>query len=112
MNIDLPEAERLIRLAVAVDSRNSAFLDSLAWVQFRRGNLKEARKNIELALSCLESPEDAGTILFHAGEIALAQGEPAAALDYFRRALASPEDIELDPEAVRARIDELEKTQQ
>lgn len=112
LNIDLPEAERLIRLAVAVDSRNSAFLDSLAWVQFRRGNLKEARKNIELALSCLESPEDAGTILFHAGEIALAQGEPAAALDYFRRALASPEDIELDPEAVRARIDELEKTQQ
>ena len=112
LNIDLPEAERLIRLAVAVDSRNSAFLDSLAWVQFRRGNLKEARKNIELALSCLESPEDAGTILFHAGEIALAQGEPAAALDYFRRALTSPEDIELDPEAVRARIDELEKTQQ
>ena len=112
LNIDLPEAERLIRLAVAVDSRNSAFLDSLAWVQFRRGNLKEARKNIELALSCLESPEDAGTILFHAGEIALAQGEPAAALDYFRRALTSPEDIELDPEAVRVRIDELEKTQQ
>ena len=63
-------------------------------------------------MSCLESPEDAGTILFHAGEIALAQQDRAAALDYFRRALTSPEDIELDPEAVRARIDELEKTQQ
>lgn len=112
LNIDLPEAERLIRLAVAVDSRNSAFLDSLAWVQFRRGDLKEARKNIGLALKYLESPEDAGTILLHAGEIALAQQERAAALDYFRRALASPENVEFNPEAVRARIEELEKAQQ
>ncbi len=41
-NRELPEAHRLIALAVQKQPDNSAFLDSLAWVHFRAGNLPAA----------------------------------------------------------------------
>ncbi len=111
LNLELPESERLIRLALTIDSHNSAFLDSLAWVQFRQGKLQEAQDSIELAIKCLDSSRDAGTLLFHAGEIALARKKTDLALKYFKQALESPENIEFNPEDARKRIAELEKVQ-
>jgi tetratricopeptide (TPR) repeat protein len=40
---DLVRAERLIRQAVADSPRNSAYLDSLGWVRYKRGDFAAAR---------------------------------------------------------------------
>ena len=50
---DLPEAEKLIRRAVAQDPDNGAYLDSMGWVLFRLGNLTEARAHLERALTLM-----------------------------------------------------------
>src|SRR5262249_12679922 len=64
-NQHLEEAERMIRKALELDKQqrnsndallgvdsdrdNAAYVDSLGWVLFRRGKLKEARKQLEKA---------------------------------------------------------------
>ena len=48
---DLPEAETLIRRAVAQDPDNGAYLDSMGWVLFRLGKFSDARVHLERALA-------------------------------------------------------------
>jgi tetratricopeptide (TPR) repeat protein len=68
---NLDEAERMIRKALALDAEqrktlvderdekeNAAFLDSLGWVLFRRGQLEPARRWLEKAASAMEGQED------------------------------------------------------
>ncbi len=47
---DLSEAEDLIRRAIEQDPDNGAYLDSMGWVHFRRGNLDAARSELEKAV--------------------------------------------------------------
>jgi tetratricopeptide (TPR) repeat protein len=72
-NKNLAEAERIIRKAIALDREqretrdalgldpdrdNAAYVDSLGWVLFRRGKLKEARKELEKAAELPDGKED------------------------------------------------------
>ena len=59
--------------------------DALAWTAYKAGKIPEARKAAEQALRL--GTRDA-RILYHAGLIARAAGDEAAARDYLRRALA------------------------
>ncbi|MCZ6817435.1 MAG: tetratricopeptide repeat protein, partial [Planctomycetota bacterium] len=54
----LEEAEKLIRIAVAAQPRNAAFLDSLGWVRYKRGSMDEAVKYLELALRHLRRDDE------------------------------------------------------
>lgn len=71
--LKLDEAELLIMGAVALEPKNGAFLDSLAWVKYRRGKLAEAYEGIKNAIAQVN---DDPVIWAHAGDILAAQGKP------------------------------------
>jgi tetratricopeptide (TPR) repeat protein len=99
-NRNLEEAERLIRNAVALDEAekknnqrmgadddkpNAAYIDSLGWVLFRRGKLKEARQEMERAVGL---PEGAGdpVVWDHLGDVYFRLGETAQARTSWQKA--------------------------
>ncbi len=87
--IELERAEKMIKKALKIDPDNGAYLDSYAWVMFKRGKYKEALKYQLLAIKA--SDEDA--ILFdHMGDIYFKLNELEKAQSHWRKAL------ELDPE--------------
>lgn len=50
------EAKRYIDKAITLEPNNPAIIDSLGWVKYKLGDLKEARKNLERAYN--EYPDD------------------------------------------------------
>lgn len=70
--LKLDEAELLILGAVSLEPGNGAYLDSLAWVKFKRGKLAEAAEAVKKALAAVnEDP----VVWGHAGDILDAQGD-------------------------------------
>jgi tetratricopeptide (TPR) repeat protein len=64
----LEKAEAMIRKAVQEDPESSAYLDSLGWVLFKRGRIKEAVEPLEKAVQNLTGGGDA-TIYEHLGDV-------------------------------------------
>lgn len=64
---NLERAETMIRKAVEGDPENGAYLDSLGWVLFKRGKLKEAVEPLEKAAKLLGDTDP--TITDHLGDI-------------------------------------------
>jgi tetratricopeptide (TPR) repeat protein len=78
----LDRAERLIQKAVGIDPDNSAYLDSLGWLQFRRGKFDEAAAVLQKAA---ESSPDA-TIFEHLGDAYRELGQTEKASAHWRKA--------------------------
>ena len=57
-NQKLPRAETLIRKALDASPDNPAFLDSLGWVRFRRGDIPGALPHLERAYRIFPDPGD------------------------------------------------------
>lgn len=110
LNVNLKEAEKLIRHALSVDAKNPAYLDSLAWVLFRQGKFEEAEAEIRRAIRFAMPGVELGTIYWHAGEIAAARGKRDEARRFLLMALAD-RDRELDRDAVKKRLAELESNE-
>ena len=110
LNVNLKEAEQLIRHALSVDAKNPAYLDSLAWVLFRQGKFEEAEAEIRRAIRFAMPGIELGTIYWHAGEIAAARGKRDEARRFLLMALAD-RDRELDRDAVKKRLAELESNE-
>jgi Flp pilus assembly protein TadD len=81
---DLDRAYALIRLAVDADPDNPAYLDSLGWVCFKRGELDQAELWLRRAVA-LDSGD--GTLLAHLGEVLLARGAAEEATRLLQQAL-------------------------
>lgn len=64
-NQNLGQAEAMIRKALEFDPDNGAYTDSLGWLYFKKGNLKEALKYLEKASALFEDP----VILDHLGDV-------------------------------------------
>jgi tetratricopeptide (TPR) repeat protein len=87
-NQKLPRAETLIRKALEASPDNPAFLDSLGWVLFRRGDVAGAIPYLERAYRIYPDSE----IASHWGEVLWANGKQSEARALWARALArSPE---------------------
>ena len=86
--LQLPRAEQLIRRAVAVRPDSAAFLDSLGWVLYRRGNPRAAVPILERAWMLSHDAE----IAAHWGEVLWAAGSEAEARTVWARALARSPD--------------------
>ena len=84
------EAERLIRLALQLEPRSPAIIDSMGWVAFRRGRLEEARSYLELAWALLPDAEVAA----HLGEVLWRLGERDAARALWQEASQAQPDSE------------------
>jgi tetratricopeptide (TPR) repeat protein len=87
-NQKLPRAETLIRKALEASPDNPAFLDSLGWVRFRRGDIAGAMPHLERAYRIFPDPE----IASHWGEALWVSGRQSEARALWARSLArSPE---------------------
>jgi tetratricopeptide (TPR) repeat protein len=98
-NQKLPRAESLIRKALVASPDNPAFLDSLGWVLFRRGDIPGALPPLEKAYRIFPDSE----IASHWGELLWVSGKQAEARALWARSLArSP-----DSKPLRATIERL-----
>jgi tetratricopeptide (TPR) repeat protein len=101
-NQKLPRAESLIRKALQASPDNPAFLDSLGWVLFRRGDIPGALPYLERAYRIFPDSE----IASHWGELLWVSGKQADARALWARSLArSP-----DSKPLRATIERLTGT--
>jgi tetratricopeptide (TPR) repeat protein len=101
-NQKLPRAETLIRKALLASPDNPAFLDSLGWVLFRRGDIPGALPHLERAYRIFPDAE----IASHWGELLWLSGKQAEARALWARSLArSP-----DSKPLRATIERLTGT--
>ena len=86
---DLPAAERLVRRAVELDraerrkrgdaeGESGTYLDSLGWVQFKRGDLPGAKATLEAALKSVDAAADP-TVWDHLGDVRFRLGDAAGA---------------------------------
>ena len=104
--LELDLAEELIRLALAEDPDNGAYLDSMAWVYYQRQQFAEAFDLLVRAANAL--PEDP-VILEHLGLTLSELGQTDEALVVLRRSLAAGGEAErLD--ALIAELETAERT--
>jgi Flp pilus assembly protein TadD len=82
-NRDLARAQRLISSALKAEPDNPAILDSLGWLQYRRGMLQAALPLLERAFR-LDQDGDIGA---HWGEVLWTLGDKAKARETWNRAL-------------------------
>jgi tetratricopeptide (TPR) repeat protein len=113
---DLAESEKLVRKALELDRAqrkklgvppeedkdNSAYLDSLAWVLFKKGQNAEARKILEEAVK--EEEGQQGEILDHLADILMSLKEKDKAIEVWKKALVG-EAIGKREKARRAEIE-------
>lgn len=81
-NQRLDEAQALVEKAHALAPEDPFIIDSLGWVQFRRGNLKEAESLLRRAYRMRPDPE----IAAHLGEVLWALGQRDDARKLWREA--------------------------
>jgi len=82
--IRLQESLAHLEIAVAQEPDNGYFLDSLGWVRYRLGDLRQATKLLERAAALA----DIAPIRAHLAEVYERQGMISQARDNWRRALA------------------------
>jgi tetratricopeptide (TPR) repeat protein len=99
-NKNLPEAEKMIRKALDLDRKqnttgalgldgdrdNAAYVDSLGWVLFRRGQIDEACREMERA-SSLPGGADDPVVWDHLGDVYFRLGKKAKAGEAWKKAL-------------------------
>lgn len=88
-NVHLDKALEYIQRALAQDPDNGYIRDSLGWVYFRLGRLRQAREELEASHRILG---DDPNVLEHLGDVHQRLGLGAQAAGYFRRALELSED--------------------
>jgi len=99
----LPEAEKLVLRALEIRPDDGYFLDSLAWVHFRRGDYRRAEAELLRALKLV--PDDP-VILEHLGDVLQVQGRDEEAAARFEKAIAKGHE---KPDEVQAKLHLLRK---
>jgi tetratricopeptide (TPR) repeat protein len=89
-NMRLDEARRLIEKAVEMAPHDAYIQDSLAWVEFRQGNVRKALDILQAAYARQPDPE----IAAHLGEVLWVAGQREEALRVWREGLTMASDNE------------------
>jgi tetratricopeptide (TPR) repeat protein len=82
---NLNKAEALIRRAVRAEPDNESFLDSLGWVQYKRGEFSAALQSLQKAVA--NNPEPDPVVLNHLGDTYYRLGQKPEATKAWRQAL-------------------------
>jgi tetratricopeptide (TPR) repeat protein len=98
-NTHLEEAEDAIKRALQLDPGNGAYLDSMAWVQYRQGKFEQALENLKRAVQNL--PREDAVVFEHLGDTYLKLNRMPQALEAWQKSRA------LDPsnKELTAKID-------
>ena len=100
-NKNLEQAEKMIEKALKKEPENGAFLDSMAWVLYRKGKYDDALEYIEKALE--KDTIQSAVVLDHAGDINAALGDEKEAIRRWKEALET-DDEDFDRDATREKI--------
>lgn len=91
---DVDKAEKMSFRTVTEDPENTSYLDTYAWILFKKKDYKKALEYIEKAVK-IEGAETTSVLLEHYGDILFMNGEPEAALAQWEEALKKGPDNEL-----------------
>ncbi|MCS6977655.1 MAG: tetratricopeptide repeat protein, partial [Gemmatales bacterium] len=84
-DMELDEAERLIRKALDKDPNRASYIDSLGWVLYKKGKYKEAKEQL---LRAIQDPEGQHAEIYdHLGDVHWALGEKDDAIAAWQKAL-------------------------
>lgn len=105
-NVNLTEAENLIRRALKIDPENPYYLDSLGWVYYRQGNADKAIEYIRKAIYKMDT--DDAVLRDHLGDAYLLKGDLKRAIAEWERAIV------LDPkkEEIKQKIEKYRKQEE
>lgn len=92
-NKDLDKAEKMSAIAVKTVPDNSTYLDTYAWVYFKKREYKLAKLYIEKALDNSEEPN--ADLYEHYGDILFMSGDPTNAVEQWEKALKLNPDSDL-----------------
>ena len=96
---NLDQAEKLIRLAVKDEPDNESYLDSLGWVQYKRGEFSSALHSLQAAIA--DNPEPDPVVLNHLGDTYYRLGKKSEAQKTWQEALARLGDVTEDREDLK-----------
>ena len=105
---DLDKAEKLARQAIKLEPDNGTYLDTYAWVLYRKGSSMLALIYIKKAIEVTETPDP--TLYEHLAEILTAEDRYDEAIEAWRHCLESGGDAKLVEERVEA-IREMKKSE-
>lgn len=91
LGIRIPEAERMIRLALASAPREGAYLDTFGWLLYKKGEFAEAKKWLEMAHR--DRVEDDPVVLDHLGDALWRLGEKEEAIARWEKAAAKAAEL-------------------
>lgn len=100
-NKDLDKAEEMSRKTVLKKPDEPTYLDTYAWVLFKKRDLEKAKTYIELALQ--NDAEPSADLLEHYGDILFFWGNPDKALEQWKAALKLSPDSEVLKKKVNAK---------
>ena len=98
----LDEAIDLVRKALVAEPGNGAFLDSLGWAYYRKGDLGEAEKYLGEAATRLPRNSE---VQDHLGDVLARRGRLPEAVDAWTRALEG-DGTDADKAAIRRKIEQ------
>jgi tetratricopeptide (TPR) repeat protein len=96
-NVRLPEAKQLLQKALELAPGDPAITDSLGWVEFRMGNVKEAIRLLEMAYKMYPNAE----IGAHLGEAYWANGQRDKAISVWKECLLLDKEDEVLQETIK-----------
>jgi tetratricopeptide (TPR) repeat protein len=85
-NMNLDEAETMIRRALQSEPNNASYLDSLGWVEFRKGQFDRALNNLLQAAKTVQREDP--VVFEHIGDTYLKLNRIREALEAWQKALA------------------------
>ena len=88
--MELDKAERMISKVIEMEPGNATYLDTYAWVLFKRERYFEALFIIEQAISNTKEPS--GVVLEHYGDILYKNGNIEKAVEMWKKAFDTKED--------------------
>jgi tetratricopeptide (TPR) repeat protein len=97
-NKELDHAQKLIEKSLKLDKVNRAtYLDSLAWVHYRKGNYKKAHQIIKRALGIFKLAHEpvSSEVHLHLGKILEKQNEYKKAQEAYTEAIKANTDLEI-----------------
>lgn len=97
-NRDLDRAESLIRMALQTDANNAAYLDTLGWVLYRKGDFTQALEFLQKAVTATNGTHP--VIVGHLGDVLDRLGKNEQAMRCWKMAIESitPAMLEQDSE--------------
>ncbi len=96
-NIHIDRSFDLIQKALKIDPDNGAYLDSLGWVYYRKGDYKEALKNLLKAEKKLKTANTPDPVVYdHLGDTYEKMGDTKRAVNYWEKSIRIKKDGKIE----------------